>query len=64
MRDCFVVPARVYSDPKYRFDLRRAAFSEAICAATGWDRQSSRRLYGRLISHGVMEFRFADVVQS
>jgi len=57
---CFTVPPRVYIDPEYKYVLRKAAFSEAICSVTGWDKQGRYRLYGVVVSPQVMGFSFAD----
>lgn len=57
---CFTVPPRVYTDPEYKYVLRKAAFSEAICSVTGWNKQGRYRLYGVAVSPQVMGFSFSD----
>jgi hypothetical protein len=61
--ESFMVPPRVYADTEYKYSLRKAAFSEAICCAQGWDRNSRYRLYGVLVSERVMGFSFDDAVR-
>ena len=57
---CFTVPPRVYVDVDYKYTLRKAAFSEAICSATGFDKKGRYRLYGVPVSSEVIGFSFAD----
>ena len=59
----FAVPNRVYADSEYKYRLRKAAFSEAICSAIGFDSQGKYRLYGAPVSDHVIGFSFSEAVR-
>ena len=61
--ESFAVAPRVYTDPEYKYILRKAAFSEAICCAQGWDRNGRYRISGIPISDKVIGFPFAKAVR-
>jgi len=63
MRDSFFVPPRVYNDPEYKYVLRKAAFSEAVCNAQNWDEKGKFRLFGFSIAGGVIGFRFDEALR-
>jgi hypothetical protein len=63
VRDRFSVPARVYSDSSYKYRLRKAAFAEAVCNAQNWDENGKYRLFGHVVTDGVISFAFADAVR-
>jgi len=63
IRDSFFVPPRVYNDPEYKYRLRKAAFSEAVCKAQGWDEKDKFRLFGFPVADGVVGFRFDEAVR-
>jgi len=62
IRDSFFVPPRVYDDPEYKYRLRKAAFSEAVSKAQGWEDDSKYRLFGSIFSEGVIVFHFREAV--
>jgi hypothetical protein len=62
LRDSFFVPPRVYNDPEYKYRLRKAAFSEAVCKAQGWNEKDKFRLYGFMVADGVIGFHFNEAV--
>jgi hypothetical protein len=63
VRDRFSVPVRVYSDSSYKYRLRKAAFKEAVCNAQNWDENGKYRLFGHIVTDGVIGFNFADAVR-
>ena len=63
IRDSFFVPPRVYNDPEYKYRLRKAAFSEAVCKSQSWDEQDKFRLFGFSVADGVIGFRFDEAVR-
>ena len=63
IRDSFFVPPRVYNDPEYKYVLRKAAFSEAVCKAQNWDGTDKFRLLGFSVADGVIGFRFDEAVR-
>lgn len=63
LRDCFFVPPRVYNDPEFKYRLRKAAFSEAVCKAQGWNETDKYRMFGFIVTDGVIGFRFEEAVR-